>query len=410
MWYHNMTNLLLTLVFIGLPTCATSSEYGFHNFEQWLTLSYNEENARFTVNELNVAFSISNRLILKATKQSDVKTQVAKNAAVNTVWLAYSGADFDYFIAELDTYQNLFSVANELNQLGDVILVQPDLLQHRSKHSDKDLLATIMSIPNKPKRSVGKISPNTGGQGVTVAIIDDGIDLTHPALSHTNVAFSIDVTNKVFDASPKSNTDTHGTKVAGIIFAANTNQVQGLAPKASLVAIRQPDSWTSNTLVAFQIASLMKSDVINCSWTSLTLLEPVADVITDLAKHGRGGKGTAVLIAAGNQGRAITPNASEAAINEAIVVGGVQKHNKARLELSNFGSTVDLWVPANTQQTTVPTGEFGTFSLTSLATAKASGLAARILAREPALTKVELERAMQHYLKNNNDITHNGRL
>src|SRR5439155_25507784 len=93
--------------------------------------------------------------------------------------------------------------------------------------------------------------PTTNGQGVTVAVIDTGIDYTHPALGGGfgpgfKVKGGYDFVDN--DADP-FDTFGHGTNVAGIIaanpFTINGEQYSGVASGASLVALRvSPDGST----------------------------------------------------------------------------------------------------------------------------------------------------------------------
>src|SRR5438094_4737204 len=86
--------------------------------------------------------------------------------------------------------------------------------------------------------------PNINGQGVTVAVIDTGIDYTHPALGGGfgpghKVKDGFDFVDN--DADPMD-TFGHGTNVAGIIaadpFTIGADQYSGVAPGANLVALR----------------------------------------------------------------------------------------------------------------------------------------------------------------------------
>jgi len=236
----------------------------------------------------------------------------------------------------------------------------------------------------------------SNGRGVKIAIIDDGIDLQHPRLRHVNLAFAYDTSLRQLVAQPVTQRDTHGTRVAGILFAsADSEGVAGLAPEAELIAIRQPDSWTSNTLLAFHLAALAGADVINCSWHTAWLLEPVNDVVEELATQGRNGKGTAVVFAAGNQGRQIGANASEAAINAAIVVAAADAQGRL-LASSNFGASVDVQMYGGAVDSTAVNGTHDAIGGTSLASAMVSGLAALMIAADPQLDLHALLKQLKH--------------
>jgi subtilisin len=84
------------------------------------------------------------------------------------------------------------------------------------------------------------------GAGVKVAVIDTGIDCTHPDLQ-PNCVYGI---NYVSRGKPPKDNNGHGTHVAGIIAAAGSNGfgLQGVAPKASVYAVKVLDANGSGSL------------------------------------------------------------------------------------------------------------------------------------------------------------------
>jgi len=74
----------------------------------------------------------------------------------------------------------------------------------------------------------------TLGAGVTIAIVDTGIDTTRPDLIGT----VIDTVNLIQGPSTDVSADSHGTAVAGLIAGRGRSQMAGLAPRASLINIK----------------------------------------------------------------------------------------------------------------------------------------------------------------------------
>ena len=230
-----------------------------------------------------------------------------------------------------------------------------------------------------------------------VAIIDDGVDLTHPALRNAKTEFSYDTQNNELSAHPVAPIDSHGTQVAGIIFAdQGDNNFQGVAPDAQLIAIRQPDSWTSKTLLAFHLAVLAKADIINCSWNTQFLLQPISDVVNDMAMYGRAGKGVAVIFSAGNEGVPLTQMNSEATIHLAITVGALDSKG-AMLASSNYGEGVDLSVYGAGVRSTANHGTYQRFSGTSLSAAIVSGMAALLISQKPEINLQILQKKLREH-------------
>ncbi len=312
----------------------------------------------------------------------------------------YQGKYFRYMLLELTGMDSLTAVLASLEEHPQILLLQPDVLQLRSfrrgngqssylpkarEAGQSEAYRKNLAPKNRVKTRSGQKKP------IRIAIIDDGFDLTHPEFARTKVVFQYDTETRTQDTSPKHLLDTHGTRIAGVLFAAvNGNLVEGLVPDAELVAIRQPNTWTSETLLAFQVAKLAGADVINCSWHSQWLLEPISDVVRDLALHGRGGKGVAVVFAAGNEGEELTAGLHEAVLNEAIVVGSCNSEGK-RAKYSNWGESVDVFFDSKPRMSTARFGKYAKINGTSLAAANASGFIAKLLSGDSTLALADIE-------------------
>jgi subtilisin family serine protease len=208
----------------------------------------------------------------------------------------------------------------------------------------------------------------TKGKGVNIAIIDDGFNLKHEDLKGVSVLFSYDVDNKNLNSNPKVKLDTHGTQVAGVIFAQHNGiGIDGIAPEANLIAIRQTTNITSDTVLSFTVASKAGANIINCSWNSPLLLEPVYDVIKALSKD------IAIVVSAGNSHKKIEPFSTEASIEEVITVGATQNY-------SNYGDILDFKIQSGIL-TTKENGGYGIFGGTSATAPIISGLLALQMAQ-----------------------------
>ena len=367
---------LVAWILVLLAHSAIADELKFSNFTKTVTIQSSPDTPYWESGD-GQRFQIASRVIVRADTDDGLLHHA--HPAITQVQPLFLLGETRIYLLHFDVRQaNLQTVMNALEQRSDVHWAQPDLLQQRApahiRHWEAD---DGRPAPQAIKLNWSALQQHNRGQGVSIAIIDDGIDFTHPALQHTQVAFRYDIEQRQLSASPTLPTDTHGTQVAGVLFARTKGQNhQGLVPDATLIAIRQPDTWTSNTVLAFHLAQLAGADIINCSWHSHGLLQPVADAVTALAQHGRNGLGTAVVFAAGNQGQHIDATSSEAAIAEAIVVGLDSPH-------SNFGPSVDLILAAQWISSTTIDGGFAPFGGTSLASSKASAALALLLARNP---------------------------
>lgn len=152
------------------------------------------------------------------------------------------------------------------------------------------------------------------GAGITVGVVDDGIDTSHPDLQNNlNFSLAYDTQFDTSDGQPKypylvGPPDNHGTLVAGIIAAEANNEtgIRGVAPDAELASTRVKWSWDQ----MIQALSLQwQFDVSNNSWGAIS---PFSDNFNSTSltfgwvalrkgvEDGRDGLGTNFVFSAGN--------------------------------------------------------------------------------------------------------------
>lgn len=151
------------------------------------------------------------------------------------------------------------------------------------------------------------------GSGVTVAVVDDGVEINHEDLRANIVpGQSLNMVSNgkaADDPSPTTYDDDHGTAVAGLIAAAR-NQVggRGVAPAAKLIGanLLQATSSDNNDAAALLHGKAIVA-VSNNSWgnndgdNELGYAGPLFDAaVAEGATSGRAGKGIVYLFAAGN--------------------------------------------------------------------------------------------------------------
>jgi len=278
--------------------------------------------------------------------------------------------------------------AKRFSKSEDVLYAYPDVIQHHHYASSK-------MPPKGGAYRFPELWQETYGKGVKIAIIDDGFNLVHEDFEGVDVRFMYDVDHKRFDISSKSASD-HGTAVAGLVFAQHNGKgIDGIAPKSQLIALHQTTNRLSDTLLAFATAQLANADVVICSWNSPTLLEPVYDAIVEMARYGRDGKGAAMVFAAGNEGKPLTPLCIESAIPEVISVSATNA-------LANQGDVIDFRLQTGLRSTQ---GDgYGFFGGTSALAPIVGGVFALVFAKEPHLTLAQAHRKVIHALRAYNPI------
>jgi len=155
------------------------------------------------------------------------------------------------------------------------------------------------------------------GAGVTIAVIDDGVDVDHEEFrSNGKIVAPRDATLAGNNPRPGLR-DRHGTACAGVACADGNFGASGVAPRARLLPIRLASGLGSQQEAdAFVWAAQNGADVISCSWgpedgdwsnpndpkhDEVTPLPDSTRLAIDFAiNQGRGGKGCVVCFAAGN--------------------------------------------------------------------------------------------------------------
>lgn len=254
----------------------------------------------------------------------------------------------------------------------------------------------------------------TGSSGVTVGVVDSGIDASHPDLAsnmYTNpgevpgngvdddgngLADDVQGWDWVEDDNNASDLNGHGTHVAGTIGAKgnNRNGVVGVAWEVRLVPLRVLDAvgsgWTSDVAAAFNYAGRNGVDVVNASLAgsspSTTLVEAI-----------KAWPNTLFVVAAGNSSNNVdvTPSYPCAyPLPNVLCVGATDQANRLS-SYSNYGAAaVDLAAPGDRILSTFPGGGYAQMSGTSMATPHVAGVAALLQARHPEVSGAAIKQAI----------------
>lgn len=233
-----------------------------------------------------------------------------------------------------------------------------------------------------------------GDPDVRVAVIDSGIDLDHPDLEGAWVD-PIDTFDGDDDPRPIPG-DDHGTAVSGIVGARADNGIGlvGVCPGCTLVPIRmlgEGDGTLGRDVAAFEHAIAADADVINNSWGFIQPMPvpgPLAAVIRRAATETRGGLGSVVIFAAGNDDRVIGDDEMQA-LPEVLCVSATDRYGLPTA-YTNEGATVDVAAPSATVALAAGGGTFTTFGGTSAAAPVVAGLAGWALSADPSLSAAEV--------------------
>lgn len=232
----------------------------------------------------------------------------------------------------------------------------------------------------------------TRGEGVTIAIIDTGVDGTHPDLSGA-VAAGADFTGNNRGGKPVSG-QSHGTSVAALAAGhghGSNDGVIGAAPAATIISasIAFGDDVDTDSQVADAINWAIDNgaDVINMSFTRETLDWPESwDVAFLRAEQA----GIVMVAAAGNRGSGNAVVGAPATIPGVLTVAGVTATGIASSGASAQGITIAVAAPSEQLVGALPGGGYSSFTGTSGATPIVAGIAALVKAAHPELSAGEI--------------------
>ena len=242
----------------------------------------------------------------------------------------------------------------------------------------------------------------TGSSDVVVAVIDTGIDYTHPELSdnmwtnpgeipengldddgngYVDDVYGIDTANG--DSDPFDD-HSHGTHCAGTIGASGDNElgVAGVNWNVKLMAVKWigADGWgeTDGAIEAIEYAHAIGADVSSNSWHIFEYSQAMYDTIA--------GIDDVLVFAAGNESMNtdVWMNIPSAYDLPNILAVGASNRVDVPADFSNYGLTsVDVFAPGEDILSTVPGEGYDVFSGTSMATPHVAGVAALLLSANP---------------------------
>lgn len=312
---------------------------------------------------------------------------------------------------------NVEQVAAELTQSGLVAYAEPNFIGHipekEGPNADLGRMPTFFPMDEGPapfspnddmyaKQYAPKITKAPEGWALfdgdpnfVLAIVDSGVDVTHPDLA-TKIVPGFDVVDN--DDTPVDDVG-HGTHCAGIASAITNNGlgIAGFAPKAKIMPVRVLDSRGSGTSASVAQGLIWAVDhgakVIN---TSLGFDSP-AKVLEDAVNYALS-KNVLLVSTMGNRyGRIPRYPASFKGV---LAVGATDANDK-KADYSNWGDWISVSAPGSDIISTLPLAgsmmgkEFGFASGTSMAAPAVTGLVALVRAKYPALTVPQVKQLIE---------------
>lgn len=305
----------------------------------------------------------------------------------------------------VDSNHNLKVITNDADKVTAASLQKyPD----KRVYADMDTVLPIIHADDMQN------AYGLSGNGVTVCIIDTGID-------DTLDQFSLRIVDQACfcdDSIPEDgvgccpngqeqDTDAedengHGTHVSGIL-GGNDDMYMGVAPGVDIVAVRVLDDagegYLSDVLKGMDYcvenAASLGIDVISMSLGTSDLYDSVCDdeltLMTDIVDTGYAG-GVMFIASSGNEGSE-TSVRMPACLQNVLAVGS-STDSDSMSTFTNTGPLLDLVAPGEQVYSVVPGGSYSPLSGTSMSAPQAAGAAALLLEAQPFLSVSELKSAL----------------
>ena len=231
------------------------------------------------------------------------------------------------------------------------------------------------------------------GAGVSVAIIDSGIDTEHPDLAGRiveSVEARLDGKRVVFESSDAGDSAGHGTACAGIVAS--------IAPAATLYSIKVLGAGGLGDGQAFlaglEYAINKRYRVINLSLgtTKPQFFAPLHDLLDRAYQSG------CVVVAAANN----LPQPSFPSVFSSSLISVVKSTETNPLNFGfHFGEVIELTAPGVNVRTAWPEGGHRNLTGNSFACPHIVGVVALLLEKHPELTPFQVKSALYSIAKRN---------
>jgi subtilisin family serine protease len=292
----------------------------------------------------------------------------------------------DVRILDLPSQASEAAFAHAFSARDEVEFAELDHLLPAEQVVPNDPLYDNLNAWSLPKIAAPEAwSVTTGSSNIVIAVLDSGVDASHPDL-----ASQIVTGWNIYDNnSDTSDVQGHGTSVAGVAAAASNNAlgVTSVAWGCRLMPVRVTD--TTGMAPESAIASgLTWAADHGARIANVSFYVTGSRTISSAAKNFQN-RGGLVVAAAGNYG------VSETVSNDQYVVTvGATDQSDVLYSWSNRGNNLDLVAPGSVY-TTARFGMYGVGGGTSYASPTVAGVAALVLSLNPSLTGPQVENILK---------------
>jgi subtilisin family serine protease len=292
---------------------------------------------------------------------------------------------------------------NGLNARDEVKFAEPNYLGFDDR--DGTLFSNVSSAQVPWNLTLSRIpeawTTTTGSPDVVIAVIDTGVDQSHPALKDAFVPRAVGETFnfRSQDDPEPSDEDGHGSFIAGLLVGNGQTGVMGICPRCRILALKVSVTGDTNSYATRRDAILFAAGrivppqrlIINMSWKTTGDIGLIRDACDIAAAQG------ALLVAsAGNmpdrENEPHYPSDYPCVVSVAAVAP-----DRRRADYSYFGDAVDVSAPGGDESapersitSAAPGGRSATGCGTSFAAPHVAGIAALAAAACPNLLAAQL--------------------
>lgn len=358
-------------------------------------------------NQTDIIASVSNENSFKTQEENGALTSLTYNAQMLYTSKLSSG-NMNFLAARLN-YTAIFDLA----ETSEITYIWLD----RDFQMCQDQSISIIKDPAEWTQIETSYNRTIDGSGITIAILDTGIDATHPDFYFPNGTSKITAAVSFTGETP-IDSNGHGTDVASIAAgtgAASQGQYTGVAPGATLLNVKVlnnngggAESWI---ISGIQWAVDNNASIINMSFTSDTSsdgTDPLSTTINWATQQG-----VVCVVAAGNSGPTTYTVGSPGAAESAITVGastlddvvasfssaGPTDDNRIKPDIVAPGVDIIAARAAGTSMGTPVSQYYTMASGTSMAAPHVAGAAALLLGAHPSWTPFQVKTALANYAK-----------
>ncbi len=396
----------------------------------------------FMMGETNHLISVSDEFSVKVRGRSGYFDLVSLAKDYGCEVICYSGFDDDiYFVRrQKESTLGTIQLSALFYETGQFVFTSPGFFCYNAMTSPDTYYSDQWNMKNTGQYNYSGIDINIesawsiteGSSNITVAVLDVGVELTHPDLA-ANIVAGYDAidTTYVSGGAAREDNAIHGTAVAGIIGAVKDNGIgiSGVSPGCKIMPVRvgnyntdvyEEKVYLPNVTRGFNWARSHSADVINCSFSFPVQCGLLTTAIHNATTLGRSGKGCVVVVSSGNEGNSTV--SYPASLYDVIAVGATSINGRRKdyytpdyeAWSSNYGSALDVVAPGVFIPTTDRTSNYGYnnqhliypsdypdrnytkwFYGTSSTAPQVAGIAALILSEYPDLPQEYVRRAIE---------------